>query len=162
MFRIVRDDLIELYAELAEADIARVSVGDPAEVTLASGARVDGSVRLRGARVDEQTGLAIARISLPRSPDLRAGGFAQARFERASAPVRSVPEAAVRFDADGASVQTLTADNHVHRVRVRTGLRARGFVELVGGPPSNTRVVLSGGAFVLEGDKVRVEAAAAR
>jgi HlyD family secretion protein len=160
MFRIARGDLIELYAELAEADIARVAVGDPAEVTLASGQTLRGTVRLRGARVEERTGLAVARLALPRAPELRAGGFAQARFTRGSPPVRAVPEAAVHFDADGASVLALTADNRVHRVAVRTGRRARGMVELIKGPSPGIRVVLTGGAFVLEGDKVRTTGAA--
>jgi len=160
MFRIARGDLIELYAELSEADIARVAVGDPAEVTLASGEKLKGTVRLRSARVDQQTGLAIARIALPRAANLRAGGFAQASFTRQTGPLRVVPEAAVHFDADGASVQMLTADDHVRRVRVRTGRRTRGMVELVQGPPAGARVVLTGGAFVLEGDKVRVKSGA--
>jgi HlyD family secretion protein len=162
MFRIARGDLIELYAELAEADIAGVFTGDPAEVTLASGQTLKGIVRLRGARVEDRTGLAIVRLALPRAPDLRAGGFAQARFTHASPPVRAVPEAAVHFDADGASVQTLTGDNRVHRVSVRTGRRAGGMVELVSGPQPGARVVLAGGAFVLEGDRVRTEARAAK
>jgi HlyD family secretion protein len=159
MFRIARDGLVELYAEIPDAEVATVRVGDPAEVTLASGTRITGRVRLVGARVDERTGLAIARIALPVRADLRAGGFAQARFTRASAPTRLVPEAAVHFDADGASVQVVDAQNRVHRLPARTGRRAGGMVELVDGPPVGSRVVLTGGAFVLDGDRVRIAAA---
>lgn len=162
MFRLARNGLIEHYAELAERDIARIKVGDPAEVTLASGRKLAGKVRLIGARVSDQTGLVIARIALPRSPDLRQGGFAQARFVQEGADVLAVPEAAVDFDASGASVQIVGRDDRVKRIPVRTGRRAQGLVELVAGPPAGSRVVVKGGAFTLEGDKVRIAGGNAR
>lgn len=155
MFRIARGGLIELYAELPEADLARVTIGDPAEVTLASGRTIAGRVRLVGERVDTQTGLAIARIALPPDPELRQGGFAKARFLR-SVSVPTVPEAAVRYDADGASVMVVTADSRIHRVKVRTGLHSGGYVELREGPPPGSRVAVKGAAFTLEGDKVAI------
>ncbi len=161
MFRIARDNLIELYAEVPDADVSVVRVGDPAQVTLASGTQLRGTVRLIGARVDDRTGLAIARIALPVRDELRAGGFAQARFTRDSAPTRLVPEAAVHFDSDGASMQVVGTGDKIHRVPVRTGRRAKGLVELIDGPAVGSRVVLAGGAFVLEGDRVRTVVAGA-
>ncbi|MDE2410156.1 MAG: efflux RND transporter periplasmic adaptor subunit [Sphingomonadales bacterium] len=161
MFRLARDSQLELYAELPDAMIHDVQPGDPAEVTLASGSRLLGHVRLIGQRVDTQTGLAIARIALPPSAELRQGGYAEARFVR-RASVLAVPEAAVHYDADGASVLTVDRDSRVHRVRVRTGRHTGGFVELVAGPAAGTRVAVKGGAFTLEGDKVRIAPGAAR
>lgn len=155
MFRMARDSEIELYAELPESDVARISVGDPAEVVLASGRRLTGQVRLIGMRVDAQTGLSIARIALPRDPELRQGGFAQARFTRTFS-VLAVPEAAVHFDADGASVQVVDAKDKVSRLRVRTGRRAQGLVEIVSGLAEGQRVAVKGSAFVLNGDQVKV------
>ena len=155
MFRMARDSEIELYAELPESDIAQISVGDPAEVVLASGRKLAGRVRLIGMRVDAQTGLSIARITLPRDPELRQGGFAQARFTRTFS-VLAVPEAAVHFDADGASVQVVDGKDRVSRVRVRTGRRAQGLVEVVSGLTAGQRVAVKGSAFVLNGDKVKV------
>jgi HlyD family secretion protein len=161
MFRVARDELIELYAELPESDVVGISPGDPAEVALASGHKLAGSVRLIGERVDPQTGLVIVRIALPRDPELRQGGFAEARFTR-SFSVLAVPEAAVHFDADGASVGVIGRGDRVHRMNVRTGRRAQGLVELVNGPAEGSRVAVKGSAFVLEGDKVRVSESAAR
>jgi HlyD family secretion protein len=161
MFRLARDGLIELFAELPEADAAQVKIGDPAEVTLASGTRLSGTVRLIGERVDDATGLVSVRIALPRSPELRQGGFAQARFTR-NASILAVPEAAVQFDADGASVKTVDSNNRIHNVRVRTGRRGQGFVEIVQGPPSGTRVAVKGAAFTLDTDKVRIASSGAK
>jgi HlyD family secretion protein len=155
MFRMARDGLIELYAEMPEADVAGIAAGDPAEVALASGRKLAGSIRLVGERVDAQTGLVIARIAVPRDAELRQGGFAEARFTR-SFSVLAVPEAAVHFDADGASVILVGRDDRVRRVAVRTGRRAQGLVEIVSGPAEGSRVAVKGSAFVLDGDKVRI------
>jgi HlyD family secretion protein len=50
----------------------------------------------------------------------------------------------------------LDRDDRVRRIAVRTGRRADGLVEMIEGPKAGARAVLGGGAFVLEGDKVRV------
>lgn len=156
LFTMSRGDLVELYAEVPEAAVGKIAIGDPVRVTLSSGDVLNGSVRLRGARVNDQTGLAIVRVSLPVSRSLRPGGFAKAQFSGDGAQVNAVPEQAVQFDANGASVLTLNAQNRVHRQQIRTGRRADGMVELLSGPPPGTRVVLGGAAFLLEGDKVRI------
>lgn len=156
MFRIARGDLVELDAELPEAQAGTVRRGDAVAVTLASGAEVDGTVRLVGARVDPQTGLIRVRIALPVRADLRPGGFAQAAFGTTARSVKTVPDAAVRYGAKGTTVQTVDERNSVHSRPVRVGRRGGGLVEIVDGPPEGTRVVLGGGSFLLEGDVVRV------
>lgn len=162
MFRIARDGLVELDAEVPETDLGKIAVGSRAQVELPSGATAPGVVRLVSPRVDLQTKLGRARISLTPRADLRPGGFARATFGQASRAVTAVPEGAIRYDADGASVMVVQPDNKVRRTSVRTGGRAGGWVELVQGPPVGARVALGGSAFVLDGDTVRpVEAAAA-
>ena len=162
MFRIARDGLVELDAEVPETDVGKIAVGSRAQVELPSGATAPGVVRLVSPRVDMQTKLGRARISLTPRADLRPGGFARATFGQSSRSVTAVPEGAIRYDADGASVMVVQPDNKVRRTSVRTGGRAGGWVELVQGPPVGARVALGGSAFVLDGDTVRpVEAAAA-
>ncbi|WP_375194162.1 efflux RND transporter periplasmic adaptor subunit [Sphingobium sp.] len=156
LFTIARDNLVELNAEVPEVAMGTLATGDPVKVMLASGASIDGRIRLLGARVSNQTGLSTARIALPVRRDLRPGGFAQARFVKASAAVLAAPEAAVHYDADGAYMLLLDQRDRVHRVAVRTGRRTGGMVEILSGPRRGDRAVLGGGAFVLEGDKVRI------
>jgi HlyD family secretion protein len=159
MFRIARGSLIEFYAEMPESDVKNIAVGDPAEVVLPSGRRLAGTVRLLGMRVDAQTGLTIARIALPVDGELRQGGFAEARFTR-DFSVLTVPEAAVHFDAEGASVKVIDNQDRIQRVAVRTGRRAAGKVEIVSGLAEGARVAVKGSSFVLNGDKVRIAGAA--
>ncbi|WP_374573452.1 efflux RND transporter periplasmic adaptor subunit [Phenylobacterium sp.] len=154
-FRIAEDGQIELEAEMTEEDLSRVRVGETATVTLPSGATAQGRVRLVSPQVDAQTKLGTVRLTLPVRSDIRAGGFGRAVFDDVSAQGLTVPETAVRYDADGASVMVVGADNRVRRVHVETGARGGGMVVLTKGPAAGSRVVKSAGSFLLDGDLVR-------
>lgn len=155
LYRIARDGLIELDAEVDESSLGDVKVGDRATVKLPSGETVQGAVRFISPRVDSQTNLGHVRIALPVRPDLRPGGFATAVFHGRGAKVEMAPEAALRFDDNGAHLLVLDAKNRVHLASVRTGRRSQGMVELTSGPPVGSRIVLGGGSFLLEGDLVQ-------
>jgi HlyD family secretion protein len=160
MFRIARDSLVELEAQVAEADLVGLKVGDTAQVVLPDGANVPGVVRLIYPSVDAQTKLGKVHISLPVRPDLRPGGFGRASFTGLSRTVVAAPETAIRYDADGASMMVLDDQNRVHQVVVKIGQHSDGYVELVQGPPLGSRVLLGSSAFVLSGDQVKPVAAA--
>ena len=153
-FRMAEDGQIELFADVAEADFAQIHPGLAAKVTLADQQSVDGSVRLVSPRVDSTTRLGTVRISLPVRPDIRAGGYAKASFVDLSRAVPAVPETAVRYDANGASVMVVGADHRISQQPVRTGQRGGGYVELLAGPPAGSVVVAKAGAQLLPGDYV--------
>ncbi len=155
MFTMARDGLIELNADLSQEDMATVHVGDPVQVSLPDGQTVTGQVRLIDPQIDLQTKLGHVRVRLPVRPDIRPGGFARATFLGTSVAARVVPEKAVRYDADGASVVVVGADNRVRQVSVKTGRRYGGFVELLDGPPAGSRILARAAAFVLPGDMVQ-------
>jgi HlyD family secretion protein len=161
LFRIARDSLVELDAEVPEDQLHRVAVGEHVDVLLPSGAHIGGTVRLIDPTVDQQTKLGRARVALPVRSDLRPGGYGRATFSGVVRSVVAAPESAIRFDADGASVMVVGPENRVRRVLVRTGQRSGGYVELVQGPAPGARVVLGGSAFLLEGDRVRIASPAA-
>jgi HlyD family secretion protein len=154
-FRMSRDGQVELVAELGESDLARVRVGQTATVTLPGGQTAQGRIRLISPQIDTQTKLGTVRILLPVRPDIRAGGFGRAVFADAAGQALAVPESAVRYDADGASVMTVAANNRVKRVGIQTGPRGGGYVQLVRGPPAGTRIVQNAAAFLLDNDLVR-------
>ena len=154
-FRIARDNLVELDAEVPERSLSTVQVGDGAEVTLPSGKVVQGKVRLISPRIDAQSRLGRIRVLLPVSNDLRPGGYAQAAFNSATRKATVVPEAAIRFDAEGASVMVVGEGNRVQQVKIKAGQRSDGYVELLEGPPVGATVVKGAGSFVMSGDVVK-------
>lgn len=154
-FRIARDGEIELQAELAEDDLAKVRVGLPAMVTLPNGASVQGVVRIVSPQIDPATKLGKVRVRLPVRSDIRSGGFGRALFNDAGGTSLAIPESAIRYDADGASIMVVGSDNRVKRVAIKTGGRGGGLVALVQGPPAGTRIVQNAAAFLLDGDRVR-------
>ena len=154
-FRVARDSQVELAADLEESALARIRPGQIASVTLPNGAQVQGRVRLISPQINAQTKLGEVRILLPVRPDIRVGGFGRAVFADASALTVAVPETAIRYDADGASVMLLSADNRVHRVGIQAGARGGGLVQLTKGPPVGARIVANSAALLLDGDLVR-------
>jgi len=153
-FRIARDGLIELDAELPDAKLAQIKQGDTAQVTLPSGEVVTGKVRFISPRVEVATGLGRARIELPFDKELRPGSFAEARFNGSNTGVITVPASAIRYEAGGPSVMLVGEGNKVSRVPVKLGERTGDFVQLVEGPPAGSRVLTVGAAFTLEGDVI--------
>ena len=162
-FRIARDGQVELAADMSEDDLTRVRLGQSVTVTLPSGAAVQGQVRLISPQINSQTRLGKVHVLLPVRQDVRVGGFARAVFPDASGVVLAVPETAIRYDADGASLMVIGSDNRVKRVLIQAGQRGSGLVQLVKGPPAGSRVVANAAALMLDGDLVRpVEGAAPR
>ena len=154
-FRIARDGQIELRAELSEQDLGRVKIGQAVKVTLTQGGTADGTIRLISPQLNAQSRLGFVRVRLPVRPDIRSGGYGRAQFGDASSQALAVPETAIRYDADGASVMAVGPDNRVKRVLVVAGARGSGLVALTKGPPAGTVVVRNAAAFLLDGDKIR-------
>ena len=154
-FRIARDGLIELDAELPDAKLALIKEGSPASVTLTTGETVEGKVRFVSPRVDANTSLGRARIQLPFNKSLRPGSFAQARFGSASSGVVSVPASAIRYESGGPSIMLVDEQNRVKQVPVKLGERAGDYVQLLEGPPAGSRVLAVGSSFTLDGDVIQ-------
>lgn len=155
MFRIARDELIELDAEVPESALSRISPGDSATVTVPSGETLAGTVRLISPRVDPQSKLGRVRVSLAPHSQLRVGGYAQVIFNRAAVAVPAVEEKAVQWEATGPWLIVIDANHRAHPVAVRTGVREEGYVALEQGPPVGTMVALGSGVSLLDGDLVK-------
>ena len=155
MFRIARDNLVEVNAEVPEQSIGLIHSGQSATVSLPSGVVLDGHVRLVGAEVDAQTKLGRARVLMAPNRALRPGGFATVKLSAEHGDALAVPESAVQYTASGASVMALDAKNQTHATPVKTGIHSGGWVVLSSGPPAGTRVMTGGQGFVLDGDIVK-------
>jgi RND family efflux transporter MFP subunit len=154
MFRIVARSEVELDAEVIETELAKMSAKQKARVNVAGIGDVDGSVRLVSPEVDKQTRLGRVRIFLGSDPRLRIGSFGRGTVATAQSRGIAVPTSAVIFETDRAVVQVVR-DGRVESRDVKTGLMARGLVEVCSGVNEGDIVVTRAGTFLRDGDAVR-------
>ncbi|GKS96042.1 efflux RND transporter periplasmic adaptor subunit [Acidovorax sp. SUPP2825] len=160
LFRMVRKGRLEWRAEVTSNDLPRIRPGSQVIVTAASGAQVPGTVRMIAPTVDPQTRNGLVYVDLPLHPDVRAGMFARGDFLLGQRDALSVPQSSVVVRDGFSSVFEIGEGSRVVMRRVQTGQRTGDRVEIVSGLQPGVTVVERGGAFLNDGDLVRVQAAA--
>lgn len=154
LFRILADAAVELEAEVAEAELPRLKVGQKVAVTLVgSSAAVAGSVRLISPEVDRQSRLGKARISLGGAASIAIGSFARGVIEVGRTTSVSLPLSAITYMRGGATAQIIE-DGKVVTRKVSLGLTGGGRVEIVSGIAEGETVVARAGTFLRDGDLV--------
>ncbi len=157
LFRIVRQGRIEWRAEVTAAQLAQVQPGQEATLTLPSGETVQAKVRIAAPTLDTNTRYGLVYVDVPAASPARPGMFARGTIRLGASPAISLPESAVVL-RDGQSFVFEVADgNRIVQHRVETGRRVDARVEILSGLAPAARVVASGGAFLNDGDLVRVE-----
>jgi HlyD family secretion protein len=156
LFRIAMHGEFEMLAKLDEDDLAKLSVGDPAEITpVGSAQSFVGHVWQLSPIIDAQTRLGQARIALPYSAQLRPGGFATALIGAGGTIAPRLPESAVLSDNRGSYVFVVGADDKVVRREVTTGSLTAEGLAVRSGLSGSERVVLRAGAFLADGEAVK-------
>jgi len=156
LFRMVRQQRIEWQAEVSARYLARISEGLSVQVNGPEGHAIEGKVRLVGPSVSTDTSRAIVYVALPADTRPRTGLYVTGNIELQTSPALTVPETAIVF-RDGISyVFTAGEDQRVQRIRVETGRRNNGEVEIVSGIDRASKVVTSGGAFLSDNDLVKI------
>jgi RND family efflux transporter MFP subunit len=162
LFRLIRQGRLEWRAEVTSADIGRIQVGAPVQITAASGQTLQGKVRMVAPSVDAQTRNALVYVDLPaQTGSARAGMFAKGDILLGKSQVMTVPQAAVVLRDGFSYVYTLGANEKVTQVKVQTGRLSGDSMEVLAGLKADAQVVASGGAFLNNGDTVRVVEASA-
>jgi RND family efflux transporter MFP subunit len=161
LFRLIRQGRIEWRAEVTAAEVGRIQVGAPVQVRAASGQVLQGKVRMVAPSVDVQTRNALVYVDLPSATgSARAGMYAQGDIGLGQSQALSVPQAAVVVRDGFSYVYTVGADQKVSQIKVQTGRQSGDRVEVLSGLKAEAQVVASGGAFLNQGDTVRVVDAA--
>jgi HlyD family secretion protein len=156
LFRLIRRERLEWRAEVPAADMVRLKPGLEATVTTASGQAVKGKVRIVGPVVDAQTRNGLVYVDLNPGSDARPGMFVRGEFAFGSSPGLTLPQTAVLLRDGFSYVHRLGADGKVALTKVGVGRRVGDRVEITSGLPADARVVASGGAFLADGDTVKV------
>ena len=156
LFRMVRKGRLEWRAEVTATELGRLRPGTAAQVTAASGAGVQGQLRMVAPTVDPQTRNALVYVDLPAHPDLRAGMFARGEFLLGQSDALTVPQEALVVREGFTYLFVLGADQRVQRLKVQPGRRAGERVEILSGLDAGAPVVVRGAGFLNDGDLVRV------
>lgn len=155
LFKLIRRGRLEWRAEVPAADLARLKAGQQVQVTTAGGLSVKGTVRIVAPVVDAQTRNGLVYVDLQGGSDARAGMFVRGEFRFGASGALTLPQSAVLLRDGFAWVHRVGSDNRVSMVKVGTGRRVADRVEVTG-LAADTRVVASGGAFLADGDTVKV------
>ncbi len=154
MFTITRDGALELRADVAEADLARLSSGQTATLQLAaSPEKLTGHIRLVEPTIDTTSRLGRARIWIDASATVRSGMFAEADILVTERDTLAVPVTAVGSE-NGETTVMVVKDATVSRVIITTGIRDGRWVEVLSGLTDGATIVAKAGAFVSNGDKI--------
>ncbi|EJL57083.1 RND family efflux transporter, MFP subunit [Rhizobium sp. CF122] len=154
LFTIIRDDEIELVAEVGESDIVKVQPGQKATLSL-SGSRekVTGSVRLVSPTVDPLTRLGLVHILIDDSSKARSGMYGSADIVVRTTENVALPVSAVLSSSEGSSARKVE-NSVVKFAKVETGIQDGAYVEIVKGLKAGDEVVAKAGAYVRDGDRI--------
>ena len=156
LFRMVRKGRLEWRAEVTQAELARIRPGTKVQVTAASGAAVEGTVRMVAPTVDTQTRNALVYVDLPAHADIRAGMFARGDFALGEGQALTVPQEAVVVRDGFFYVFVVDGQQRVQQRKVQPGRRVADRVEITAGLDAGATVAVRGAGFLNEGDLVRV------
>lgn len=154
LFAMIRDGAIEMKADVAEADIIKLVVGQPATITLAGGnTKVEGAIRLIAPTVDPVSRLGTVFISLKDTAKARSGMYASAIITAEEKTAVVLPQTAVTNE-DGKTIVRKVENGVVNIIPVKTGISDGKFVEVVEGLKAGEQVVARAGAYVRDGDHI--------
>jgi len=173
LFKLVRKGRLEWRAELTSADINKIRVGMQADLTLPDGQKIIGKVRAIAPSIDSATRNALVYIDIP-AETAKAGMYARGTFILENTEAYTLPASAIVLrDGFSYAMQVIrkAADTNgiaqIKQIKVNTGRRTGDLVELLeienqnGAFQSienqvNDDFVANGGAFLADGDTVRV------
>jgi RND family efflux transporter MFP subunit len=155
LFRVASGGQMELRLLLSEADMQKLHIGVPAEVSpVGTNKTFKGEVWQVSPVIDPQNRQGIARIALSYDPALRPGGFASAKLTAGAQVAPQLPQSAVQSDERGNFVYVLDAQNKAVRQAITTGDVSDAGIVITSGLKGNERVVITAGAFLTPGQKV--------
>jgi RND family efflux transporter MFP subunit len=158
LFRLIRKGRLEWRAELTAEELMLLRKGMPVKITVGESRAINGTVRAISPSVSAQTRYGYALISLPDSSGIIAGAFAHGTFDISGGKkiMQTLPQSAVMQRGSTTYVLVVGADNRVHEHVVTVGQRIADRIQIKEGLKVTEPVIESGGAFLTDGDIVRV------
>jgi HlyD family secretion protein len=159
LFTLIRDNRLEIEAQVTEADLAKIKSQMPVIIT--SDARKDltatAKVRRVSSTLDPVSRQGTVEIDLPSQSAFKAGMFAKADIKIGQYKTLTIPATSIVNQGTQSIVYLL--DNKTSIVTskvVLTGLRQGPWVEIKEGLKTGDEIVTAGAGFLKDGDKVDV------
>jgi HlyD family secretion protein len=154
LFTLIRDNAIELNADVSEGDLLKLKAGQAVHIKVAgTDTVVEGKVRTIEPIINATTRLGTVKISIDNSDMARIGMYASAEVVISERKVLTLPLTAVTSEA-GSMVVRRVVDGIVTLTKVKTGVQEGNYIEVSEGLKANDLVVEKAGAYVRNGDKV--------
>ena len=155
LFRLVRQGKVEWRAELDAKEVAKIQPGQEVKITLPAGETLEGTVRSLSPTLDAKTRTALAYVDLSVHEHGRAGNYVSGEIDLGESASLSLPASAVVL-RDGRSLVFEVQGDVVIQRNVITGRNQGDSIEILEGLATDAKVVRSGGAFLNDGDRVRI------
>jgi HlyD family secretion protein len=155
LFRMLREGLVELEAEISELDMPNLKLEQAVQVNVAGvSLPVKGVLRLISPEIDKTTRLGRVRISLDKERMFSTGSFARGLIETARKRAISVPVSSIIYSKSGAILQNVEQSKIISRP-VKAGIVNESYVEIINGIKLGDIIVVRSGSFLRDGDNVR-------
>jgi HlyD family secretion protein len=156
MLRLLRQGRVEWRAEIPEARVRDIKLGQKVTLTTADGTRIEGTVRAVPPIIDSATRAGLVYVDLPVNDAVRPGMFARGDIILEQSEAQMAPIGSVVIQDGYSYVFVLGDDNKVQRRRVTTGVVENELIEIVEGVAPDERIVDKGAGFLKDGDEVTV------
>lgn len=156
LFRLIRQNRIEWRAEVTDEQFSQIRINQSVRIELPDNKTVDGKVRVISPALDTKTRKALVYVDLSNDDLVRAGMFVRGEILIDNTKAVTLPVSAVVLRDGFNYLFVVKADDSVESRKVSIGRVRDDLVEIVTDLESKAVVVLTGGAFLEDGDKVRV------
>lgn len=155
LFRIVGGNRLEVAAAVSERDILMLKTGQKARFVTGDGQVIEAVLRRPPVAINPNTGTGEALFDLPADTTVRSGMYLRGEVIVQTENHIAAPQSAISYANDEPSI--FIVEDGVAKLRpVKLGATQGDFVAILSGVKAGETIASSGGAFLLDGDKVRV------
>lgn len=162
LFRLIRQQRLEWRAEVTATELPKIRIGTKVNVRVPDVGTLVGVVRMVGPGLDPASRFGIIYVDLPGASDhgFKSGMYAHGDFALGTASGLTIPRSAITL-RDGFSYAFKVVDAkdgfaRVEEIKLELGRSVGESIEVLQGIAPEDRVVRAGGAFLADGDRVRM------
>ncbi len=155
LFRIAGGNRLEVAAAVSERDLLSLTAGQNATFRTGDGEIVTAVLRRPPVAIDPNTGAGEALFDLPMDVPVRTGMYLRGEVAVEDSEHIAAPQTAISYASIAPSVFVI-ADGKAQLRPVELGPKSGEFVAILSGIEEGEMIAASGGAFLLDGDAVRI------